>query len=122
MIKTATSLRDAGAEVRIFAVARARSGYPEGHDTVGPDVPVQRAPEFELVRYAPWLVDVARRVLGRAAPSAAAAAPPSTTTTPDLPAAPVSSAAPSLRQRALAVGNDLWLRGFRTAEPGALLA
>ncbi len=118
VIKTATSLRDAGAEVRIFAVARARSGYPEGHDTVGPDVPVQRAPEFELVRYAPWLVDVARRVLGRAAPSAAAAAPPSTTTTPDLPAAPVSSAAPSLRQRALAVGNDLWLRGFRTASLG----
>lgn len=125
VIKTAATLRDAGADVRIFAVARARSGYPEGADTVGPGIPVQRAPEFELVRYAPWLVDVARRVLGRTA--AAAAGPPGTatgaevgtaTTGPQAPAAVPSPARPSLQQRALALGNDVWLRGFRTASLG----
>jgi glycosyltransferase involved in cell wall biosynthesis len=117
VIKTASTLREAGAQVRIFAVARARSGYPEGEATVGPGIPVRRAPEFELVRYAPWLVDIARRVLGRTAPAAAAAVPAESLDVESVPAE-VTSAAPSLQRRALALGNDLWLRGFRTASLG----
>jgi glycosyltransferase involved in cell wall biosynthesis len=135
VIKTATTLRAAGADVRIFAVARARSGYPEGEDTVGPGIPVQRAPEFELVRYAPWLVDLARRVLGRTAPAEAAADPAGVAAprddaaaatvpevpaaaAPEVPAAVAASVPPTLQQQALALGNDLWLRGFRTVSLG----
>lgn len=140
VIKTATSLREAGARVRIFAVARARSGHPEGPGAVGDGIPVQRAPEFELVRYAPWAVDLARRALGRPAPLRTGHAERGASG-----AEPAGNAAsdgggdasgrekvagggtgghraeePSLRfvalqERCLALANDAWLRGFRTA-------
>lgn len=135
VLKTATTLRSAGAEVRIFAVARARSGYAEGPDTVGDGLPVHRAPEFELVRYAPWAVDLARRVLGRTAPvTAAPATPPGDPADP--PGAPQESAAqppsgpepvvaipslparPTPKDRLLVAANDLWLRTYRTASLG----
>ena len=65
VLKTAASLRSAGAQVRIFAVARGRAGYAEGPDLVGEGIDVQRAPEFELARYAPWALNLARRLTGR---------------------------------------------------------
>lgn len=124
VLKTAASLRSAGAEVRIFAVARARSGYAEGPDLVGDAIPVHRAPEFELVRYAPWAVNLARRLLGRQATSAAGGS--STTAVPAAgrkdpePAVhiPTLPAQPSVRDRLLVAANDLWLRSFRTASLG----
>jgi len=113
VIKTATSLRHAGAQVRIFAVARARAGYPEGPDTVGPGILVQRSAEFELVRYAPWAVDAARRLLGRTAPD-----PDHPTLEPSLPTRHVERPGAALQQWGLALANDAWLRGFLTASLG----
>lgn len=120
VIKTAESLRVAGAVVRIFAVARARAGYPEGPDTVGEGVPVWRAPEFELRRYAPWLLELGRRVVPRRSKEPSAVAPgvarPSDLTAARLPAAPVR------RGRAttivLVTGTDLWLRTYRVVSLG----
>lgn len=126
VLKTAASLRAAGAEVRIFAVARARSGYAEGPDVVGDAIPVHRAPEFELVRYAPWAVNLARRVLGRqealqpsqaaSGTQAASGAPPARSE----PAVqiPTLPAEPSVRDRLLVAANDVWLRTFRTVSLG----
>nr|WP_306270682.1 glycosyltransferase [Ornithinimicrobium sp. HY1793] len=135
VLKTAASLRSAGAEVRIFAVARARSGYAEGPDLVGDAIPVHRAPEFELVRYAPWAVNLARRVLGRQAtlqPGTATATAATTATVPATAPAtapaptrpepvvqiPTLPAQPSVRDRLLVAANDVWLRTFRTASLG----
>lgn len=119
VLKTAASLRAAGAEVRIFAVARARAGYAEGPDTVGDGIPVHRAPEFELVRYAPWAVDLARRVLGRQAalpPQESGEQPP---TAPEpVVEIPTLPAEPTARDRLLVAANELWLRAFRTASLG----
>ncbi|GAA1160739.1 glycosyltransferase [Ornithinicoccus hortensis] len=126
VIKTATSLRSAGAEVRIFAVARARAGYAEGPDTVGEGIEVQRAPEFELIRYAPWAVDLARRVLGRQTPVARGTAdqtsPGTTEQAPSRPEPavdiPTLPARPTAKDRVLLAANDVWLRTFRTANLG----
>lgn len=140
VLKTAASLRSAGAQVRIFAVARARSGYAEGPDTVGDAIPVHRAPEFELVRYAPWAVNLARRVLGRQvtlqpgaaspdetaphhatpplrSPDPSASAPPQAAPEPVVQI-PTLPAQPSVRDRLLVAANDAWLRTFRTASLG----
>lgn len=132
VLKTAASLRAAGAQVRIFAVARARAGYAEGPDVVGDRIPVHRAPEFELVRYAPWAVDLARRVLGRqqalepqsgSSTQVSAAAPEATTSQPPrtpepLVQIPTLPEQPSVRDRILVAANELWLRTFRTASLG----
>ncbi|WP_114906592.1 glycosyltransferase [Ornithinimicrobium murale] len=136
VLKTAASLRSAGAQVRIFAVARARAGYAEGPDSVGDAIPVHRAPEFELVRYAPWAVKIARRLLGRQValePEVATTQPPvAPEPDPQPPAArsqstpppeavvqiPTLPARPSARDRVLVAANDLWLRAFRTASLG----
>ncbi|HLS44795.1 MAG TPA: glycosyltransferase [Ornithinicoccus sp.] len=139
VLKTAASLRSAGAEVRIFAVARARSGYAEGLDEVGDGIPVHRAPEFELVRYAPWAVDLARRILGRTSPSGAEASAPvsgadlanpsNAPLSPETPAQspsaaqptveiPTLPARPSAKDRLLVAANDVWLRTYRTASLG----
>lgn len=135
VIKTASSLRSAGAEVRIFAVARARAGYAEGPDTVGEGIEVQRAPEFELIRYAPWAVDLARKVLGRQTPVPSTpgadtggtstvdqTSPGSTDQAPtgaepavDIPTLP---GRPTAKDRLLVAANDVWLRTFRTANLG----
>ena len=63
VLKTAATLHDAGAEVRIIAVARARAGFPEGLTTLASGVELVRVPEFELVRSAPRLAAFAKKVL-----------------------------------------------------------
>ncbi|MGI8948576.1 MAG: glycosyltransferase [Ornithinimicrobium sp.] len=113
VIKTAESLRAAGTQVRIFAVARARAGYPEGADTVGEGVPVWRAPEFELRRYAPWLLHGGRLLLRRRDPGGSR----------ESTAAPVTAqssvrAGTGARGRAVTVGSDLWLRTYRVVSLG----
>lgn len=126
VLKTAASLRSAGAQVRIFAVARGRAGYAEGPGLVGDGIDVERAPEFELKRYAPWALAIARKVTGRPTPPneapagqslTSAAAPvgsssptaPSVTATPVTATARVAPASAAARRRV----TDLWLRTYR---------
>ncbi|OLT38917.1 hypothetical protein BJF86_09830 [Serinicoccus sp. CNJ-927] len=141
VIKTAESLRAAGAQVRIFAVARA--GYPEGPGVVGDAIEVCRAREFALARQAPWLLDLARRVTGRQPPEPVPEPPASLPKAPGTPAptdhapddhAPDASApATGERHTPAAPGAapseppqpplpeplfDLWLRTWRTASLG----
>ncbi len=118
VLKTAASLRSAGAQVHIFAVARGRAGYAEGRDLVGEGIEVDRAPEFELARYAPWALNIARRVTGRPIPPAAnsADAQPIAPGAPK-PAEPVPSPVPALVPAAASavhwLVNDVWLRTYR---------
>jgi len=126
VLKTAASLRSAGAQVRIFAVARGRAGYAEGQGLVGDGIHVDRAPEFELKRYAPWALAIARRVTGRPTPPEEM---PSTQRSTPVAAAPVATApapttapihSPSVATSSTATFNtaarravtDLWLRIF----------
>lgn len=103
VLKTAASLRSAGAQVRIFAVARGRAGYAEGPDVVGDGIEVDRAPEFELVRYAPWALNLARRVTGRPIPPVAGVGAPERVVAPIQP--------PSSTVERLI--DDVWLRTYR---------
>lgn len=120
VIKTAASLRDAGAQVRIFAVARSRSGYPEGPDTVGGDdaIPVLRSREFDLAREAPWVLSAARAILGITPPAGdePAVADPSAPTPYVVSRSPTR--ADALRARSSRLVNDGWLRAFRTLSLG----
>ena len=122
VLKTAASLHSAGAQVRIFAVARNRAGYAEGRDLVGQGIEVDRAPEFELRRYAPWLLAIARKVTGRPTPpDEVPSGQPSTPVAPS-PAAPAlgptagsepaAFSATAIRA-ARSAGTDLWLRTYR---------
>jgi hypothetical protein len=67
VLKTAASLREAGAKVLI--VGSARPGYPAGADVVGDGLPIHRASDLDLVRLLPWLARLVRRVRGDAATS-----------------------------------------------------
>ncbi len=113
VLKTAASLRSAGAQVRIFAVARARAGYAEGRGLVGGSIEVDRAPEFELARYAPWALKIARQITGRPVPMAvagsASTAPASASSQPERETGPVVASIPGPPWVA-----DLWLRTYRT--------
>ncbi|TDE96155.1 glycosyltransferase [Occultella glacieicola] len=66
VLKTAASLHRAGAHVKIFAVARARSGFPATIERLDSGVELERLPEFELARSVPWLAGAYRWVMGRA--------------------------------------------------------
>ncbi|MGB3763949.1 MAG: glycosyltransferase [Ornithinimicrobium sp.] len=118
VLKTAATLRSAGAQVRIFAVARGRAGYAEGLALVGDGIDVQRAPEFELVRYAPWVLSVARRLTGRPIPpsplGASTAAGPAEAPVVE-PAGPPTSGWNGAARRWL---NDVWLRSYRVVSLG----
>ncbi len=126
VIKTAESLRSAGAQVRIVAVARARAGYAEGPDTVGAGIPVWRTPEFELRRHAPWLLRVGRRLLRRRTSDPTLGAPvrgaPSAPGPWQEPVTDIVGArrswSSSARGRAAATGRDLWLRTYRVLSLG----
>ncbi|MGB6022595.1 MAG: glycosyltransferase [Ornithinimicrobium sp.] len=115
VLKTAATLRSAGAQVRIFAVARGRAGYAEGPALVGDGIDVQRAPEFELVRYAPWVLSVARRLTGRSVPPS----PPVPSTAAEAEviarATPAATGCKGAAQRWV---NDVWLRSYRVVSLG----
>ncbi len=118
VLKTAASLRSAGAQVRIFAVARGRAGCAEGPDLVGDGIEVDRAPEFEFVRYAPWALNLARRVTGRPIPPTGGSGPakPVATGAPKraMPASsPVPASGPAAASTVHRLVNDLWLRTYR---------
>lgn len=122
VIKTAESLRAAGAVVRIFAIAQARSGYLEGEGVVGDGVPVHRSAEFELVRHAPRTARLARRLLGRGSqPSAPPGPVPASAKPAERRPGTVGEAGSrivALQRQALARANDVWLRAYRTARLG----
>lgn len=65
VLKEAAALRAAGATVRIFAVARANSGYPEGTVPVSDGVDIVRAREFALANVSPRLAALRDRVTGK---------------------------------------------------------
>lgn len=133
VIKTAESLRSAGADVRVFAVARVQAGRAEGEGTIGDGVPVHRGPEFTLARHAPGLLRFAQRtatrlripagvlpgsVAAEVAPApAATAAPPASGAPGDTPATR-GTPAPSVRQRMIALAGDGWLRAYRSLNLG----
>ncbi|UFU07542.1 glycosyltransferase [Ruania halotolerans] len=133
VLKTAATLRAAGCEVRILAVARERAGYPEGGETLPNGVQIVRLPEFQLARSAPWLahayrwvLDRLRRVAGAEEPTAAASGPVSGafrspsdgSTTPThptaAPAEPAGTPAPAAAAKPVGALLDLWLRTYRT--------
>ncbi|MGB3829559.1 MAG: glycosyltransferase [Ornithinimicrobium sp.] len=117
VLKTAASLRSAGADVRIFAVARGRAGYAEGPALVGDGIEVERAPEFELARYAPWALNLARRVAGRPVPPAATVGVAASSASASRGPAPTAPPGPGSRAPADGAGQrlvkDAWLRTYR---------
>lgn len=122
VLKTAASLRAAGAQVRIFAVARGRAGYAEGRGLVGMNIDVDRAPEFELKRYAPWALAIARKVTGRPTPpDEMPLGQPSAPVAP-IPVGPAPAPTAGRKPAALSAtvntaarsaAKDLWLRTYR---------
>lgn len=87
VLKESATLRDAGARVRIQAVARTLTGHGPGLTQIGQNLDLERVPEFALDSLAPRLAPRIRSALGigAAAPSTPAA-PPDTA-----PAAPAST-------------------------------
>ena len=142
VLKEAAALRQAGATVRVFAVARAASGYPEGEATAGDGVDVLRSREFSLAQVAPALAGLRDRLTGgdRAAAVAGGAAEEGSTATTGLAemadrrdgadgagtggadgAGPAPAAAPrgsaglsALTQRTHALGADAAMRAYKT--------
>lgn len=130
VIKEATALREAGAEVRVFAVAREAAGFPEGEDLLPGGVEVTRGAEFSLARQAPWLLNLGRRLTGRLVPGETTAAPAPEPTSPQ-PSASQSPAQPDAtacqerggdsgwRGRVTALASaaawDTWMRTYRVA-------
>ena len=132
VLKTATSLREAGADVRIVAVARARAGFPVGTQTLPSGVELQRVAEFELVKSLPRTAALAKSVLGlvrgRPVPATVVAAPAPEVATdaagrtaasqaPAGSASPVAPAAPTARRSATArlrsAAASLWLKTYQ---------
>lgn len=121
VIKTATSLRDAGAEVLV--VGAARDGHPVGPGTVGEGVPVHRLPDFDLVALLPALAGVVRRRRTRLAarrarrlpaPAAPDAGRHTPRATPPTTRMTCRDPAPAPRS-ATAVVGDVWMRVYQTA-------
>lgn len=105
VLKTATTLRDAGADVLI--VGSARPGYPAGDEVVGDGLPLYRAPDFDLVRLLPWLAGAVRRLRGR---------PPTPSPQPAAPAPSVSggrATSGTTPTGVRGVVGDLWMRLYQ---------
>ncbi len=112
VLKTAASLREAGAEVLI--VGSARPGYAAGADVVGDGLPIHRASDLDLVRLLPWLARLVRRARGEAAtpPPALRAG---TAATPSSAAPSARPSAPMPARTARAIASDLWMRLYQVA-------
>jgi len=134
VLKTAATLRQAGADVRIVGVARARAGFPVGMQVLPSGVELQRVPEFELVKSLPRTAALAKKVLGlvrgRRAPTGVDAAPapeaaadvagrtvaPQTSAGSEQPAAAVAvtpAARPSSTARLRSAAASLWLKTYQ---------
>lgn len=65
VLKTAASLREAGAEVVVYGSARDRAGFPAGVTTTDDGIPVYRAPDLVLARMFSRTARLWRRLRGR---------------------------------------------------------
>lgn len=65
VLKSAATLRDAGADVLIVGSARDRSGFPAGHATTPDGLTLYRAPDLDLARSFSTAARVWRRFRGR---------------------------------------------------------
>lgn len=116
VLKEAASLREAGAVVRIFAVARRTAGRPAGVSEIAEGITLQRAPEFDLADHAPFLTRLSRRQhAGGGAPVPAA---PAGSPTPAAPTTPPASASRRATTAALRVVADLSRRAYLPAALG----
>lgn len=110
VLKTAASLRDAGADVLI--VGSERPGYPSGDHLVGDGLPLHRTPDFDLVHLLPWVARVFRRVRGDKRDGTTTRTDPVDEATPS---SRVSTAPPTTatHRSAGAVVGDLWMRLYQ---------
>ncbi|WP_420112048.1 glycosyltransferase [Pseudactinotalea sp.] len=105
VLKTAATLRDAGADVLI--VGSARPGYPAGAALGGDGLAIHRASDFDLVRLLPWLATFVRRVRGDARA-------PTPEGSKETNAAPPSSNRPTAKGASIvSVAGDLWMRLYQ---------
>ncbi|WP_136313942.1 glycosyltransferase [Actinomyces procaprae] len=139
VLKEAATLRAAGATVRIFAVARANSGYPEGTVPVDDGVDIVRAREFSLANVSPRLASLRDRVTGKAGAPAGVEAPATPATggaaiqdtlalgaeAPEADVAPalvsgttVAASAHAAADRAGALAADAAMRAYKTVSLG----
>lgn len=70
VLKTAATLVEAGADVRIFAIARPTAGYPVGVERLASGVVLERLPTFELFRLLEPVARVYRALAGAPVPAA----------------------------------------------------
>lgn len=99
VIKEATALSEAGAEVRVIALAVARGRYPAGLDRTRPAFETLRVPIVEIKHLLPIWGDAVRRLIRRSSTPAVAPAPAATpaplTVTSPAPSAALAAPAPA---------------------------
>ncbi len=117
VLKECASLREAGAEVRIIAVARDLAGYGPGLTLVGDGIELSRLREFSLRTYAPALAPLTARLAaaGRTAPAPSPSGAPAARPTPGHPGRPARpSTAARLRGALVRRAADVGDRAFRS--------
>lgn len=137
VLKTAATLHEAGADVRIVGVARARAGFPVGTKVLPTGVELQRVPEFELVKSLPRTAALAKKILGLARPErplppvpvtedaaqpTGRTSPPRSAASPGEPTAqaPTPSSVPDVQpvrktrtERVKGAASGLWLKTYQ---------
>ncbi|USQ77680.1 glycosyltransferase family 4 protein [Ornithinimicrobium cryptoxanthini] len=123
VLKSAATLRDAGADVLIVGSARDRSGFPAGHATSPDGLAIYRAPDLDLVRSFSTAARVWRRLRGRDPQTGAVLTQPTRTqptriqpTAEDQPAPRHTTDAvvpQSLPGRAKALAADAYMRTYQ---------
>src|SRR5699024_7177045 len=73
VLKTAASLRRAGCEVRIIAVAQEKAGHDPGSQRLPEGSELVRVEEFDLAHTMPWIARTYRRMMARVRRTAAPA-------------------------------------------------
>lgn len=116
VIKEATALSEAGAEVRVIALAVARGRYAPGLDRSRPAFETLRVPIVEIKHLLPLWGDAARRVIRRSStPAVPPTSAPPTATSP-APSAALATPAASAPAAPVPIGGpkglliDLWGR------------
>lgn len=132
VLKTAASLRDAGAQVQIVGSARELSGFPAGFAVTPDGLDLYRAPDLDLVRSFGPLARTWRRLRGRdpvsgQRPPADPRPTPEATDAPPAVVEPVAdpaadpAAAPasgSVAAKVKAFGADAYMRTYQVCRLG----
>lgn len=121
VLKTAASLRAAGAVVEIEGSARELSGFPAGFATSRDGTTIYRAPDLDLTRTFATAARTWRRLRGRdpgtgrpLTPAPSAEGPTAVPPAPP-PAAAASPARASPLSRARGVAADVYMRSYQVA-------